>query len=99
MRAIKVEYQVKPGYAETNKANIRKVMEELHALGDVGVLYSTYVKEDGVSFVHFAIYRTEENILPTLASFKDFNAQLKAEGLFTDPQAVKLNMVGKSFDF
>ena len=33
MRAVKVEYTVKPEYAATNKANIQKVMDELWALG------------------------------------------------------------------
>ena len=100
MRAVKVEYTVKPEYVSTNKTNIQKVMDELRALGDVGVLYSSYVKEDGCSFVHFSIHRDSEepNIITTLASFKAFSAQLKAEGLVTQPLAVKLDMVGKSFD-
>ena len=100
MRAIKVEYTVKPEYVNTNKANIRKVMDELRALGDVGILYSSYVKEDGVSFVHFSIHRDsgEQNLLTTLPSFKAFSTQLKAEGIVTPPQSTKLEMVGKSFD-
>ena len=59
MRAVKVEYTVKPEYVATNKANIQKVMDELRSLGNTGILYSTYVKEDGVSFVHFSIHRDE----------------------------------------
>ena len=100
MRAIKVEYTVKPEYVETNKANIQKVMDELRALGNVGILYSSYVKEDGCSFVHFSIHRDSEepNLLTSLPAFKAFSAQLKAEGLVTPPQSVKLNMVAKSFD-
>ena len=100
MRAVKVEYTVKPGYVSINKANIQKVMVELRALGDVGVLYSSYVKEDGCSFVHFSIHKDAEelNIITTLPAFKVFSAQLKAEGLLTQPQVIKLDMVGKSFD-
>ena len=100
MRAVKVEYTVKPEYVNTNKANIQKVMDELRALGDVGILYSSYIKEDGCSFVHFSIHRDPEepNIITSLASFKAFSAQLKAEGLVTVPQAVKLDMVARSFD-
>jgi hypothetical protein len=100
MRAIKVEYTVKPEYVPINKANIQKVMEELRSLGDAGVLYSTYIKEDGCSFVHFAIYRDpgESNIITSLETFKAFNIQLKAEGLTGPPQSVKLEMVAKSFD-
>jgi len=100
MRAVKVEYTVKPEYVETNKANIKKVMDELRTLTDTGTLYSTYIKEDGVSFVHFSIHRDEENIIPTLTAFKEFSTQLKAEGLVGDaPHALKLEMVARSFDF
>ena len=100
MKAVKVEYTVKPEYVATNKANIQKVMDELRALGDVGILYSSYVKEDGVSFVHFSIHRDSEepNLLTTLPAFKAFSTQLKAEGIVTPPQSTKLEMVGKSFD-
>ena len=100
MRAVKVEYTVKPEYANTNIENIQKVMAELRALGDVGILYSSYVKEDGCSFVHFSIHRdTEEpNIITSLVAFKAFSSQLKAEGLVSPPQSVKLEMIGKSFD-
>src|SRR5882757_6224522 len=99
MRAVKVEYTVKPEYVETNKANIKKVMDELRTLTDTGTLYSTYIKEDGVSFVHFSIHRDEENIIPTLTAFKEFSTQLKAEGLVGDaPHALKLEMVARSFD-
>lgn len=100
MRAVKVEYTVKPEYVAINKANIQKVMDELRSLGNTGVLYSTYIKEDGVSFVHFSIHDSEENIIPSLAAFKTFSTQLKAEGLAGDvPQSIKLAMVATSFDF
>lgn len=36
MRAIKVKYIAKLEYVNTNKANIKKVMDELRALGAVG---------------------------------------------------------------
>ncbi|XZF16195.1 hypothetical protein ACTHGU_08655 [Chitinophagaceae bacterium MMS25-I14] len=98
MKAIKVEYTVKPEYAETNKANIRKVIEELKSIGDSGVQYSVYTKEDGCSFVHFAIYSGEKNIIPTLEAFKAFSTQLKAEGLIAPPQSTHLDMVEKSFE-
>ena len=100
MKAVKVEYTVNPEYVNTNKANIMKVMNELRALGDVGVLYSAYIKEDGCSFVHFSIHRDSEepNIITSLAAFKAFSTQLKNEGLVTPAQAIKLEMVAKSFN-
>jgi hypothetical protein len=99
MRAVKVEYTVKPGYVTTNKANIQKVMDELRSMGNLGILYSTYIKEDGVSFVHFSIHKNDENIITSLSSFKAFSTQLQTEGLAGEvPKALKLEMVAKSFD-
>jgi hypothetical protein len=99
MRAVKVEYTVKPEYVDINKANIQKVMDELRGMEDTGILYSTYIKEDGVSFVHFSIHKDEENIIPSLPAFKIFSTQLKAQGLAGEvPKALKLEMVAKSFD-
>ena len=100
LRAIKVEYTVKSTYVSTNKANIQKVMEELRALGDVGVLYSSNLKEDGCSFEHFSIHKDAEepNIITKFPAFKTFSTQLKIEGLLTQPQVIKLDMIGKSFD-
>ena len=99
MRAVKVEYTVKPEYVSINKANIQKVMDELRSLGNTGILYSTYLKEDGVSFVHFSIHKDEENIISSLSAFKEFTTQLKAEGLVGEPpKSLKLEMVAKSFD-
>ena len=63
MRAVKVEYTVKPEYVATNKANIQKVMDELRGLGNTGILYSTYIKEDGVSFVHIFLFIKMKKIL------------------------------------
>lgn len=74
-------------------------MAELRSMGDTGILYSTYIKEDGVSFVHFSIHRDEKNIIPTLEAFKAFSTQLKTEGLAGEvPKSMKLKMVAKSFD-
>jgi hypothetical protein len=99
MKAIKVEYTVKPEYVDTNKANIQKVVSELRSMEDPGILYSVYVKEDGCSFVHFAIYGDDRpNIIPTLASFLAFRDQLKAEGLEGGIQSHTMEMAGSSFD-
>lgn len=99
MRTVKVEYRVRPDYVETNKQNIVNVMKELRGLGDVGVQYSSHVKEDGQSFVHIVMQRDEAaaKVLGGLESFKTFQAQLKG-GLEVPPKAEELKLVEKSFD-
>jgi len=99
MRTIKVEYKVRPDYVETNKQNIKNVMKELRGLGDVGVQYSTHIKDDGQSFVHIVMQRDEAaaKVLGSLDSFKTFQAQLKG-GVEIAPKAEELPLVEKSFD-
>lgn len=46
MKAVKVQYTVKPEYADQNKANIRKVMAALKANPIEGMLYSSYTSGD-----------------------------------------------------
>jgi hypothetical protein len=75
-------------------------MDELRIMSDVGILYSTYIKEDSLSFVRFPIHKNEENILTSLPTFKAFSEKLKAEGLAGEtPKALKLQIFSKSFDF
>ena len=55
MKAVKVEYTVKPEYIEQNKANIRKVMKRLKEDPIDGMLYSTYTLEDERTFIHINV--------------------------------------------
>jgi hypothetical protein len=38
MKAVKVQYTLKAEYAETNKANINKVMADLQELANLGII-------------------------------------------------------------
>ena len=60
MKAVKVQYTVKEEYAETNKKNIGQVMSDLRKLNNPGIKYSSYVLNDGKTFVHLGIYSDEE---------------------------------------
>ena len=56
MKIIRVQYTVKPEYAEQNKMNIAQVMKDLRALNNPNTKYASYLEEDGVTFMHFAQY-------------------------------------------
>lgn len=101
MKAVKVQYTVKSEYAETNAANIRRVMNELRELNHPGIKYSTFLQNDGRSFVHFAVTDSEEsnNILTGLESFKRFQQELKASGPEVPPKSESLDLVASSYDF
>ncbi len=99
MKTVQVQYTVKESFVETNKANIAAVMAELRSLGETGVKYAVFLKEDGRTFMHLAATRDEEagNVIPGLESFKRFREQLQG-GAETKPEQQDLALVGSSFD-
>lgn len=100
MNAVKVQYTVKESFVETNKANIRQVMHDLRALNSPGIRYSTFMLEDGKTFIHFA-FRINEDAQKTLSdlpSFQEFQRQLRASEPESPPQAENLSLVGSSWE-
>ena len=92
MNAVKVQYTVKAEYVETQKANIRRVMDALQKIGNPNLRYSTFVLEDGKTFVHFAMRANEEAqaLLSNLAEFQHCHQALGASGPEVPPKARKL---------
>lgn len=99
MKTVKVEYTVKDDYVDTNKANINSVMSEIRTLGDVGVHYLVFIKEDGKSFVHLASTRDDEaaQVIPNLETFKKFREGLK-DGAESPPVQDDLGLFDSSVD-
>ncbi|MBZ0202904.1 MAG: hypothetical protein K8I03_07800 [Ignavibacteria bacterium] len=100
MKTVRVQYKVKPEFAETNKTNISKVMAELRNLNDEGIKYSTFLFEDGQTFLHFAMFRDDDGQkkLNELESFKKFGAELKASGPVEPPKPEVLNLVDSCYN-
>ena len=100
MKAVKVQYTVKPEFAEQNKANIRKVMDALRKNPIEGMLYSTYTIDDGNTFVHINIARDEQTMskLNDLQEFMDFRMALRASEPISPPDQTKLTPVGAGFE-
>ena len=100
MHIAHVQYTVKPEYAETNKQNIARVMSDLRALKPAGLRYTTFIKDDGRTFIHVAVATEAGNaVLRELPSFKAFQAELKASGPESPPAASKLSIVDATFDW
>ena len=100
MKAVQVRYTVKPEYVEQNKANIRKVMAKLKAEPVEGMQYSTYILEDGQTFVHINMAKDDETMskLGNLQEFKDFRMGLKASEPISPPRQTKLHLVAAGFE-
>lgn len=101
MKAVKVAYTVKAGYADKNVENINRVMGDLRRLDNPGLKYSAFQLEDKRSFVHFVLVNNEdaEKMLTDLDSFKKFRAELKASLPEVSPTVETLTLVGSSFTF
>ena len=100
MKAVKVQYTVKPGYVDQNKVNIRKVMDKLKSEPIAGMMYSSYTMEDGQTFVHLNIAKDDEtmNKLNSVEEFNQFRKALKESEPIAPPQSTKLDLVAAAFD-
>ena len=100
MKTVMVQYTVKPEFVETNRSNISNVMAELRQINDAGIKYSTFILEDGQTFIHFAMFRDEDGQkkLNELESFKKFGAELKASGPLAPPNPLVLSLVDSGYD-
>jgi len=100
MKAVYVKYQVEPSFAETNAANIRKVMSDLRESGSDGVRYQSFRQSDGVTFVHFGMYRDETALeqFTSTPSFQAFQSALKGSKPVQPPAAEWLDIVDSSYE-
>ena len=100
MKAVRVQYKVKKSFVEQNQANIRQVMSDLKELNNPGIKYSSFLMEDGQTFLHFAMYPDEETskIVGQLPAFNKFRSELKASQPESPPQAENLELVGSAYE-
>ncbi len=75
-------------------------MSELKELNNPGVKYSSFLLDDGKTFVHFGMYTNEEamSIVGDLDSFKKFRQQLQASQPEAPPKADDLSLVASAYD-
>jgi len=100
MKAVKVQYTVQEDYVATNRENIEQVMRELKAMNNPNIKYSSFLLEDGQTFVHWALYPDEETsqVVSNLPAFQKFQKELKASQPVVPPQAERLSLVASAWD-
>lgn len=99
MKLIRVQYTVNSDFTEANQRNIALVMAELRQTGNTDVKYSSFLHEDGKTFMHIVMYNTKgsESLPSSLDSFKAFQAELK-ENIEIPPKAETFTLVDSSYD-
>lgn len=80
---VLVSYTAKPEFVSQNKGNIHKFLEDFKNLDQSAFEYKVFVKEDGVTFVHYSNYINEEIQYKVLniPSFKEFQRLRDESGL------------------
>jgi len=91
-----VTYTVKPEFVSENKSNIQKFLNDFKNLNQSKFEYKVFVKEDGVTFVHFSNYENEEvqNMVLNIPSFKEFQRVRDESGLNDSHKVEFLKSVG-----
>lgn len=98
MIAVQITYKVKPAFVEENKNNIRTFLADFKEMHTSNFLYNVYLKEDGVTFVHIAMYENKDiqNELLQLPTFKAFQVQRDEKGLDGESLIEYFDHVGSS---
>lgn len=78
-----VSYIVNPEFVPANKANIQKFLNDFKNLDQSTFEYKVFVKEDGVTFLHYSNYINEEvqHEVLNVPSFKEFQRLRDESGL------------------
>ncbi|PKF74289.1 hypothetical protein [Chryseobacterium sp. PMSZPI] len=78
-----VTYTVNPEFVPANKANIQKFLDDFKNLDQSAFEYKVYVKEDGITFLHYSNYINEEvqHEVLNVPSFKEFQRLRDESGL------------------
>lgn len=86
-----VTYTVKPEFVSENKSNIQKFLNDFKTLDQETFEYKVYVKEDGVTFLHYSNYNNEEvqHEVLNVPSFKEFQ-KLRDESGLNDSHKIEI---------
>ena len=91
--AFLVSYKTRPDAAEENSMLVERVFAELAAKDPGGMRYATFRLEDGVSFMHVVIHETDDNPLPEMSAFAEFQRGI-GDRCVVPPTRVELSVVG-----
>lgn len=95
MSKVIVKYKVKADKASENIDYIKKVFSALKESSPEGLRYTSFVLEDGLTFIHIASIETEDDSNPLMA-IPEFQAFIADIGSRCDepPQPSPAEMIG-----
>ncbi len=98
MISVIVTYTVKPEYVEQNKQHIQQFLKDFKVLDTSAFEYNIYTKEDGLTFVHYSVYRDEkvQTEVLNVPSFKEFQRLRDESGLNGTHKVEVLNLIGST---
>jgi hypothetical protein len=63
-RVFLLRYKTKPEHATENKRLVRAVFDEIHRVQPEGIRYSTFLLDDGLTFVNIVATETSSGLAP-----------------------------------
>jgi hypothetical protein len=93
MRTVMVRYRVKPERVAENEELVRAVYAELAEAQPDGLQYSTFLLDDGVTFVHVAGQTSGHNPLAGVAAFQRFQENIR-ERCDEPPVVSEVRLIG-----
>ncbi len=98
MITVQVTYKVNDTFVDQNQSNISAFLADFKNKKTSNFLYHVNLKEDGVTFVHLAMYETEEIQRELLAtpSFLKFQEERDESGIIGDVVIENLTHLGSS---
>jgi len=99
MHVTRVIYTVQPSYVAHNKENVNRVMDELRSSGRNDIRYSSYLEDDGKTFMHLVVKKDADTPgIATAEAFKIFLNELNASEPEKKPVTTQMELVGAMFD-
>ncbi len=94
-RVFLLRYKVKPEHAAENEQLVRAVFDEIHRAQPAGIRYSTFLLDDGLTFVNIVVTETSSGLAPLgqLQAYRQIQ-QGKYDRFDQPPQVTELHELG-----